>query len=191
MRRRLRIALATLVVASVPAGGIFYWISPSAFMKCFTPRGKSERIVFSGAADRGRILDGNGGWINGGRFTEIVIQSEWENGRWERPDGVIIRNGKLRGSIRVVGLGRNGEAKGVRESSIRPGHTERAREAAPRGIILSNLEIEADRAIPIYLGPGTTRATIENITITGWSVVGAIYLDAESAENTIRGNRFA
>ncbi len=102
-----------------------------------------------------RILDGGGGWINGGRFTEIVIRSEWKDGRWERPDGVVIRNGKLRGSIRVVGLGRNGEAEGVRESSTSPGHTERAQEAAPRGVVISGLGIEADRAIPVYLAPGS------------------------------------
>jgi hypothetical protein len=160
-------------------------------MKRFTSRPKGELIVFSGGADRGRILDGGGGWINGGRFTEIVIGSEWKNGRWERPDGVVIRNGKLRGSIRVIGLGRNGEAEEVRASSTSPGHSQRAREAAPRGVVISNLEIEVDRAIPVYLAPGVTGALIEDCTFTGWSVAGAIYLDAESAGNTIRNNRFS
>lgn len=160
-------------------------------MKRVTSRPAGERIVFSGAADRGRILDGGGGWINGGRFTEILIQSEWKNDRWERPDGVVIRNGKLRGSIRVVGLGRNGEAKGVRESSTSFGHTERAQGAAPQGVVISDLEIEAERAIPVYLAPGVTNAAIEDCVFTGWSVAVAIYLDAESAGNTIRNNRFS
>jgi hypothetical protein len=182
---------AVLVTGVAIAAAVFYAVSPSAFMKRFTPRPKGELIVFSGGADRGRILDGGGGWINGGRFTEIVIRSEWKDGRWERPDGVVIRNGKLRGSIRVVGLGRNGEAEGVRDSSTSPGHTERAQEAAPRGVVISGLGIEADRAIPVYLAPGVTGAVIEDCHFTGWTVTGAIYLDAESAGNTIRNNRFA
>ncbi len=192
--KRLRPFLRLLVISVAGlaiAAGISYAISPSSFMKRITPRPKGDLIVFSGSADRGRILDGNGGWINEGRFTEIVIQSEWKDGRWERPDGIIIRNGKLRGSIRVVGLGRNGEAKGVRESSIRLGHTERAQESAPRNVVISGLAIEADRAMPVYLAPGTTGARIEDCSFTGWSVVGAIYLDAESGSNTIRNNRFA
>jgi hypothetical protein len=182
---------AVLVTGVAIAAAVFYAVSPSAFMKRFTSRPEGERIVFSGSADRGRVLDGGGGWINEGRFTDIVIESEWKNGRWERPDGVVIRNGKLRGSIRVIGLGRNGEAKGVRASSTSLGHTERARDAAPQGIVISNLGIEADRAIPVYLAPGVTGAVIEDCTFTGWSVAGAIYLDAESAGNTIRNNRFS
>lgn len=192
--KRLRSFLKLVVLSMAGlalAAGIFYAVSPSSFMKRFTPRPKGDLIVFSGSADRGRILDGGGGWINEGRFTEIVIQSEWKDGRWERPDGITIRNGKLRGSIRVVGLGRNGEAKGVQESSTRLGHTERAQEAAPRDVVISGLEIEADRAIPVYLAPGTTGARIEDCVFTGWSVAGAIYLDAESGSNTIRSNRFA
>jgi parallel beta-helix repeat protein len=185
---------AVFLLIAVPAlavtAGIYYAISPSSFMKQVTSQPKGERIIFSGSADRGRILDGGGGWINGGRYTEILIQSERKGDRWERPDGAIIRNGKLRGSIRVVGLGRNGEAEGVRHSATSPGHTERAQEAAPQGVVLSNLEIEADRDLPVYLAPGTTGAIIENCVFTGWSVVGALYLDAESGGNTIRGNRF-
>jgi hypothetical protein len=109
-------------------------------MKHLTAAPKTERIVFSGSADRGRILDGGGGWFNEGHLTDIVILSKWKNGQWERPDGVIIRNGKLRGSIRIVGLGRNGEAEGVRESSISLGHTARAQEAAPQGVVVAGLQ---------------------------------------------------
>lgn len=192
MRMSRRVVLIPLFVLAGLAlsGGIFYAISPSAFMKWVTPRKEAETIILSGSADRGRIIDGKGGWINGGRFTEIRIQSEWKDGKWERPDNVTIRNGKLRGSIRVIGLGRNGEAEGVRKSSTSLGHTERAQNAAPHGVVISDLEIHGERGIPIYLGPGTTGATIDNVTFTGWSVVVAIYLDAESAENTIRGNHF-
>lgn len=188
--RRTGLLLLVVVIGLALFAGIFYAIFPSSFMKWATARPDAERIILSGSADRGRVIDGGGGWINGGRLTEIQIRSEWKDGRWERPDKVTIRNGKLRGSIRVVGLGRNGEAEGVRESSKSLGHTERAREAAPLGVVISNLEIEADRAIPVYLAPGVTEATIENCVFTGWSVVGAIYLDAESGQNVIRENRF-
>jgi parallel beta-helix repeat protein len=42
----------------------------------------------------------------------------------------------------------------------------------------------------VYLAPGVTGALIEDCVFTGWSVTGAIYLDAESSGNTIRRNRF-
>jgi parallel beta-helix repeat protein len=90
-----------------------------------------------------------------------------------------------------MGMGRNGQAPEVRESSHKEGHTQRAQAAAPTGILISGVEIEAARGIPIYLAPGVTRVTIENSKLTGWSSSVGIYLDAESANNVIRNNTFS
>jgi hypothetical protein len=84
----------------------------------------------------------------------------------------------------------NGEDEKVKESSYKAGHTERAQAAAPSNVLLSNLTIEGVQRIPVYLAPGVTRVTIENSKFIGNTVSTVIYLDAESAYNTIRNNTF-
>ena len=149
-----------------------------------------ETVVWRGGAVSGRVVDLGGGWFNGGKLTELVIESVETTGGWDRPEGVVIKNGRIRGCIRIMGMGRNGEARRVRKSSVRAGHTVRAQAAAPSGIRLEDLHIEASRAIPVYVAPGVTETAIEGCTFTGWSVGPAIYLDAESARNVINRNRF-
>jgi len=144
-----------------------------------------EQIVLSGSEASGRILDAGGGWFNEGRPTEILISSRKTENGWDRPEGVVIRNGRLCGSIRILGLGRNGEAELVKVSSHRLGQTARAQEAAPTGIQISNVEIEGTGGIPLYLAPGVTHTKVESCHFTGWSKSVGIYLDAESAHNTV------
>jgi parallel beta-helix repeat protein len=109
---------------------------------------------------------------------------------WDVLERITIRNGSIRGSIRIYGLGVNGEAAKVRESSHHEGHTARAQAAAPRAILLEDLKIEADHRIPLYLGPGVTGVTVRNCTFTGWSASTTVYLDAESGGNRIEGCTF-
>jgi parallel beta-helix repeat protein len=120
----------------------------------------------------------------------MVIRSKDMEKGWDVPERITIRNGSIRGSIRIYGLGVNGEAAKVRESSHREGHTARARAAAPRVILLEDLKIEADHRIPLYLGPGVTGITVKNCTFTGWSASTTVYLDAESGGNRIEGCTF-
>jgi hypothetical protein len=116
--------------------------------------------------------------FNKGKVTELqIIASD-----------ITIKHCKINGSIRTIGLGRNGEASGVKESSIRSGHTARAQAAAPRNVALYDLTITGHGRIPLYLAPGTTSTSLVNSTINGRSDSVAIYLDAESANNTIRHN---
>lgn len=191
-RHPLRVTLRSVL----PAAGVLtlaaLWaITPSPLRRMVLPAPRFEQVVLSGKEARGRVIDLQGKWFNEGKLTELLIRSERRGQGWERPDGLIVRNGRLRGSIRVMGLGRNGEARAVRQSSLSLGHTGRAQDAAPSGVVLSGLEIVSEHRIPVYLGPGTTGATIENCRFTGWSVSTAIYLDAESAGNVIRDNVFA
>lgn len=130
----------------------------------------------------GTIIDCKGKEFNEGKATEIRISSSIKD--------VTIKNCKLKGSIRVFGLGMNGEAEGVRLSSYKAGHTQRAQAAAPSNVLLSNLTIEGVQRVPVYLSPGVTRVTIENSKFIGNTVSTVIYLDAESAYNTIRNNTF-
>ena len=131
----------------------------------------------------GGVIDCQGKEFNEGKITEIRVSSPIRD--------VTIKNCKLKGSIRVLGLGMNGEDENVKNSSYKAGHTERAQAAAPSNVLLSNLTIEGVQRIPLYLAPGVTKVTIENSKFIGNTLSTVIYLDAESANNTIRNNTFS
>ena len=130
---------------------------------------------------RSTTIDCEGGAYNKGKVTELQILA----------DNVTIKRCKINGSIRTIGLGHNGEAPGVKASSITPGHTARAQAAAPKGTVLYAVTITGHGRIPLYLGPGTTRLTMSDSTIKGRSDSVALYLDAESGSNIFRNNTFA
>ena len=125
-------------------------------------------------------IDCNGEAYNKGQVTELQILA----------DNVTIKRCKINGSIRTIGLGHNGEAPGVKASSITLGHTERAQAAAPKGTVLYDITINGHGRIPLYLGPGTTRLTMYDSKVKGRSDSVALYLDAESGFNIIRNNTF-
>jgi len=178
------------VAAAVAVGGFRVFFTPSELLKRM-PHPSLERVVLAGRAASGTVIDCGGGWYNDGKPTELVIRSEKTAAGWERPEGIEIRNCRIRGAIRVLGMGRNGEAEEVRLSSHEEGHTQRAQEAAPTRIRISGVEIEAVHRIPLYMAPGVTGVTFENSSITGWGASTAVYLDCESAGNVIAGNTFA
>ena len=163
--------------------------TPSFVLKLL-PKPKFEKHTLEGSGENGRVIDLQGGWLNEGKLTEMVICSKDMEKGWDVPERITIRNGRIRGSIRIYGLGVNGEAAKVRESSHREGHTARAQAAAPRAILLEDLKIEADHRIPLYLSPGVTGVTVKNCTFTGWSASTTVYLDAESGGNRIEGCTF-
>ncbi|OJF90614.1 hypothetical protein AX760_08095 [Pararhizobium antarcticum] len=158
----------------------------------------TKRLLVSGEKASGITLDCNGAMLDGSRGTvnfgkpSLLIRSMRDKkGGWSVPGNVTIRNCVIKGAIRLQGLGTNGQAKAVKQSSLSEGHTARAQAAAPSGIALSGLSFIADGRIPLYLGPGTTGLTLSGSKFTGKSDGTAIYLDAESAGNTISGNTFA
>ena len=127
-----------------------------------------------------KSIDCAGEAFNKGKITELQITAS----------NVTIRHCKINGSIRTIGLGHNGESPGVKASSTRLGHTERAQAAAPKGTVLYAVTITGHGRIPLYLGPGTTRLTMYDSIIKGRSNSVALYLDAESGFNIIRNNTF-
>lgn len=132
--------------------------------------------------------------------------------KWERPQNVTIKKCNIIGSVRVWGMGRNGEAKDVRESSKREksksmNHINRLRNNAPKNIVFDDVIITGVGTIvepnpnapmgppivrkgknPFYLGPGVTYSKLINSELKGKSPKVGIYLDAESAYNTIKDN---
>ena len=150
-------------------------------------------ILLSGSQASGSIIDCRGGVINPGATDEVALtiaSVRRKDRQWDAPRRIVIRNCILEGAIRVIGMGVNGEAEPVRQSSLSPGHTERAQAAAPSDILLTDLKVTTKSAIPLYAGPGTTKLTVSRSTFSGMSGSVGVYLDAESAENTIEDNHF-
>ena len=149
----------------------------SLLFACSEPKVSYETIKLQ----RSTTIDCEGGAYNKGKVTELQILA----------DDVTIKRCKINGSIRTIGLGHNGEAPGVKASSITLGHTARAQAAAPKNTVLYAVTITGHGRIPLYLGPGTTRLTMSDSTIKGRSDSVALYLDAESGSNIFRNNTFA
>jgi hypothetical protein len=128
---------------------------------------------------------------------------------YTRPSNITIRNGRVYGSIRLWGMARNGEGDGdkaiqcngsvcyevdvlatnqFKKSSRLPDHTARAQRNAPTGIVLQGMTIYGNGRNPVYFGPGVTNSKLIDSSVLGYSNQVAIYLDAESANNTFKGN---
>jgi len=142
----------------------------------------------------GARLDGGPGSLNAGRDM-IEVRSRRRVGAtgpaWERPEDVRIENCRVEGSIRVWGMGVNGQGADLVDASRQPGYVEQVRANGPRRIEFRRLRLVASGRIPFYLGPGVSEVTLADSEITGLSNATAIYLDAESTANTIEGNRLS
>lgn len=149
-----------------------------------------RNLILEGDRASDLTVDCNGGAIDPAdpdRFT-LRIRSLEEEGEWRRPARIRIVDCEIRGAVRIQGLGRNGEAEGVRLSSVEAGHTERAQGIAPTDIVFNRVHIIGTGPIPFYLGPGTTHVALLNSRLSGESASTTIYLDAESAHNVIQNN---
>lgn len=163
----------------------------------------TKRLVFEGAKASGLTLDCQGATIGDGADTDKIqvrsrkyknnpadTQEPW---KWERPENVTIKNCQIIGSVRVWGMGTNGEAEDVRESSKREltasmNHRNRLRNNAPKHIVFDHVTITGLGRNPFYLSPGVTYTELINSEVKGKSDKVGIYLDAESAYNTIKNN---
>ena len=154
-------------------------------------------LVFEGSAAYGSVLDCGGGTLDVSagesrkQKTAVAVRSKKSaSGAWDAPTGVTIRNCRIKGFVRIYGLGENANGETMKASSRNPGHTAFAQASAPRNIRLENVSFDAPDGIPLYVGPGVTSAALVNSKVGGKSSSVAIYLDAESANNTISNNVF-
>jgi parallel beta-helix repeat protein len=161
-------------------------VLPLLLVSCKEPKPEPIPYEVFTIDKSGTTIDCKGKEFNSGKNTEIRIISSKKN----KVENVAIKNCKLKGSIRTVGLGFNGESEGVNKSSKTEGHTQRAQEEAPSNILISNVQIEGVQRIPIYIGPGTTKVTVEDTKFTGTSNTVVIYMDTESGFNTIKNSVF-
>lgn len=107
---------------------------------------------------------------------------------WARPEDIRIEHCRIRDAVRIRSMSNGGDDVHARPSSRTPGHTARARAAAPTNIVLRDLVIETTHAIPLYLSQGVTHVQLVDSELKGTSGAVAIYLDAETGYNTLRGN---
>lgn len=148
-------------------------------------------IVFAGAEASGSTLDCQGATIEGGTDTIVIMPTKSGSGlnaRYSPPKNVTIRGCKIKGSVRIWGMGPNANGGEMCQSSRTLDHVARARRNAASGVRLEGLTITANGRIPLYVGPGVSDTTLIDSTIEG-STVLAIYLGAESTRTTIRDNR--
>ena len=75
------LAVGMLLVAAVAVYAAL--VNPSEIYKRL-PHPPLERVVLSGTAASGTVIDCAGGWYNGGRPTELVIRSQQTDNGWER-----------------------------------------------------------------------------------------------------------
>ena len=147
----------------------------------------NRAITLQGADASGLTIDCQGGSIHppGNDPEALMIRSIKLDNNWSVPSNITVRNCSLLGSTRIMGMGRNGEAEGVKQSSRSLGHTERAQAAAPRNISFINDKFVGQGTIPLYLSPGVTQVTVDRSKITGVSKSVGVYFDAESANNQL------
>lgn len=155
----------------------------------------TKRIRLLGSEASGVVLDCAGATLRkgvsaGGPDTVSVESRKLDEGSWDRPTDVTIRNCRIEGSLRIRGQGANGQDTDVTGDSHSEGHRERAQAAAPTRISLENLTLVGAGRIPLYLAPGVTRTTLRDSTIEGRSSSAVVYLDAESAHNRLLNNDF-
>ncbi len=157
-----------------------------------------KTIVLLGPEASGVQIDCNGARLTGGRThsrkSSVEIRSRPPSGdrtdlsQWRRPENIEIRDCRLEGNVRIISMANGGSDADARPSSRRAGHAARARAAAPRNITLRDLTIDGQGWTPLYISQGATQVRLLDSEILGLAESVAIYLDAESGNNEIRGN---
>lgn len=107
---------------------------------------------------------------------------------WSVPSGIKIENCRIKGSVRLWGMGKNGEEEDVRYSSTFSDHPLRIRNNAPSYVKLDNVTIDGTGRIPLYIAPGVNNVHVSNSNIKGKSVSVGVYFDTESSHNIIENS---
>lgn len=151
----------------------------------------TKQLVWLGDMSSNTTLDGNGATVNASMIQpSVLITSQHVGNDWLTPQHIVIKNLSVTGSLRIQGMAENGQGEYLKESSHHAGHTERAQAAAPSHITLDNLTVQAGDHNVLYFAPGVHDITLQNSQIFGHTSGLALYLDAESANNSIENNVF-
>ena len=93
----------------------------------------TKRMIFEGPAASGVTVNGNGATLFCGKkdsvnynkdMIEVRSKSYIVNGkrRWERPEGITIKNLNITGSVRVWGMAKNGQGYEYEDSGVLVNH---------------------------------------------------------------------
>jgi len=158
----------------------------------------TKKLLFSGEKASRVIADFNGALVNASVNSPnyqnkdiIEIKSLYTNSdAVSVPRNIVIRNARVLGSIRIFGMGENGENSRVQASSLLPFHQERLRAQAPSNISLQELSIVGQGRNLVYFGPGVHHSELIDSQLSGYSTRVGVYLDAESFGNSLLRNIF-
>lgn len=144
----------------------------------------TKRIIIEGKEGSGVVIDCQGGRLGGG----LNVFSKKVGGQWSRPENVTVRRCHIGDVVRIAGMAKNGEGADLRDSSYHKDHTLRAQNNAPKNVLFDRVKIEGHAGIPLYISPGVTYFKLINSEVTGSSTSVGVYLDTESAYNTIKNS---
>jgi parallel beta-helix repeat protein len=162
----------------------------------------TKRLIFEGANASDVTVDCNGATIDGSpgmpnydpnrdtaqymvEFFSKQLEYSPTGGIWQPPVNVTVRNCKIKGAVSIQGM----VGRRLLDSSRLNGHSERARNNAPRNIVFDHVIIEGQgNRIPLYLYSGVSYFQMLDSEIKGKTYSVNIYLDSESYRNTFRNN---
>ena len=116
------------IIAKYAVWGLLFFLNSCIDNNNITPV-KMEQVIIDTS---NVVINCNGEWYNDGKPTNLIIRSRNSKNGWLQTQNVTIKNCKIRGPIRLIALVQNGEAAGVKASSLTLGHTERAQAISPR-----------------------------------------------------------
>jgi hypothetical protein len=162
----------------------------------------TKRLVVRGSRGSGVTIACNGALIDSRskyrRLSDknaerdmILVESTGEgppdNGTWQRPTDVTVKDCRIVGAVRVRGMVHSDTNRTIQEASRRVDYVEQMRRIAPTRVVFDNITITARHRIPVYFAVGVTYSKLINSELNGEGGV-AVYLDAESSRNEIRNN---
>jgi len=154
----------------------------------------TKRLILQGEASSGVTLNCNGAEVSPSdipaHLDSIEVRSVQVDNEWEPAHNVTIQNCNIQGSVRIYGMGKNGNNNNLTTSSRTLEHTYTARNNAPYHIDLDNITISGRGRIPLYIAPGVHHSSLSNSTIEGHSTSVMMYLDAETYGISIYQNVF-
>ncbi|WP_299011752.1 hypothetical protein [uncultured Shewanella sp.] len=160
----------------------------------------TKKILFEGETASNTSLNCNNALIDltvgidAGIFSAktddtIIIQSvKKADNTWSAPQHINIENCRIKGSIRMSGMGINAKDNHIQVSSFSADHTQRLNEASPRHIMLNNIDIKGISRPLLHLSPGVNHVTLSHGNLHGLSDTVALSLDTETNFNTIKDN---
>ena len=156
----------------------------------------TKKLILEGPDASGVTVRCNGATLRGGALDDIGTSLEIRSQRsgtypdytWRRPENISVSDCTIEGGVRIWGMANGGAVTPAKPSSRTAGHTARARAAAPRNITLERLDIVTAEPHPLYIALGVTHVKLLDSELRGKTKGVAIYLDAESGYNTVRGN---